>query len=237
MQHTGVELEQDQSDYIYEPSGIKSICNSSSMQLSCVRPVLFEREFLTGYSGRRFKKDESEDTARNLKPALGFSGWYRGRTHGKLGRVDLHRESIGTVEPEPPETKYEMKRYRPHQKVREESFDCDPASAMRYDMARVEASSRGHNVERIIKDIRFKLELKVVGPMKRHLYVRSIFAVYDHSGTGLCTTENFNAALLNLGIVLPTIEFGALCSVFDDQQSGEISWMKFMVRVGAGHPK
>ena len=235
MQRPGVELEQ--SDF-YEASGMhKSICNSSSMQLSCVRPVLFEREYMTGYSGGRFKKDILEDSSRNLKPALGFSGWYRGRTHGKLGRVDLHRESIGTVEPEPPETKYEMKRYRPHQKLRDESFDCDPASALKYDMARVEASSRGHNVDRIIHDIKFKLELKVVGPMKRHLYVRSIFSVYDHTGTGLCTTDNFNAALLNLGVVLPTIEFGALCSVFDEQQSGEISWMKFMVRVGAGHPK
>lgn len=217
-----------------EPSRIQY--ENSLMQLSCSRQVTEERQYLTGYTGLKFKKREMDFESRTLTPALGFTGWYRGRVNGKLGTVDLHHGSIGVVEEERPDQRLEMKKYRMKALERDDSFNINQQKMMSYDLARKASTGRGHEVDHICELIKHKIGLKHSADMKRHLYVRNAFAIYDSHGTGLCTVAHFGLALANLGIVVPSIEFNALCAAFDEQVSGEISWMKFMERIGADHP-
>lgn len=55
--------------------------------------------FILGYTGRRFKTDPFEKDAINdrfleKRPISGYTGCYRGKVSGKLGRIDVHEEHL-----------------------------------------------------------------------------------------------------------------------------------------------
>lgn len=146
----------------------------------------------------------------------------------------MHRKSIAEEEAEEEDVAVSRKTYKHfNAESRDESFNENAHTLQNYETSSKQAVARGHSVERILADITTKLELKYAGRMQRHLIVRNMFALHDPTGTELCTVENFYQALLSLGIMLPNVEFEALCSEFDEQRSQQISWVKFMNNIGA----
>jgi hypothetical protein len=134
----------------------------------------------------------------------------------------LHRKSIAEEEPEEEDLAVSRKNYHFRAKPRSESFNEDAHTVINYETSSAQAVARGQSLSRILADITSKLELKYRGRMQRHLVVRNMFALHDPTGTELCSVDNFYQALLSLGIMLPNVEFEALCSCFDEQVSGTL---------------
>lgn len=210
---------------------------TGSLQLSCAHRNSPSRQFLTGYTGNRFKTKDVETFKKEIIPAVGFTGSYRGKVNGKVGRIELHRQSLAVGEEEVEDIAVSRKSYHYRSKQREESFDVNPYTSLKYEVSSRRAVARGQSINKILKDIAFKLELKTAGRMQRHLLVRNTFALYDTGGKELCGIDDFYTSLLHLGIMMPNVEFEALCDAFDEQKSGEISWVKFMNCIGAGSMK
>lgn len=208
-----------------------------SVRLKCANSVtdsIANKPFSPGYTGKRFKESFPEMGSKMIVPSGGFTGSYRGKIHGKIGRSDVHNQSISLAEPECEDVSIARKHYHYRTQNRSESFNCNQYTSLNYELSRYQSTARGQPADRVLDDISRRLEVKYTGPMQRHLHVRNIFALYDLSGSELCSVDEFYAALMNLGVMLPNVEFEALCEVFDEQRSGEISWTKFMNRIGAG---
>lgn len=97
---TELTLSSNASDYNFESSAPVSPATVASFWSPNT-----SKKSIQGYTGCQLKGDIVPDEgtleefpaiadARTVKPILGYSGWYRGRGHGKLEKIQKHHSSI-----------------------------------------------------------------------------------------------------------------------------------------------
>lgn len=185
----------------------KSICSSHP-------------DYLTGYTGKlRSMRDTDVQDVSQIVPSLGYTGYYKGKIDGKLGRINIHRTEISS-----PEAKFGYGSSGSPDPMRSYSRSREG----NYSNAVVESTSRGFSVDRLLAAIKNKLDFKYPTLAEKVIKVKSLFEHYDNSMDGTVSEYDFQMCLLQLNIVLPRGEFTALLSHFDEDSSGAILYREFI---------
>lgn len=176
-------------------------------------------DYLTGYTGHKMSmKRPTETYEKEIVPSLGYSGSYLGKVEGKLGKINLHRESISRQD--------SSRSDRTH--TSEEHHEYDPSIEGNYRNAIIESQCRGQTVPRILEEMKSKINFKFKSIAEKKMRIKSTFEGCDHKHNGLITPENFHKCCVQLNIALPREEFTALISYFDECNSGDIKYRPFI---------
>jgi hypothetical protein len=182
---------------------------------------------------------------------VGFSGWYRGRSAGKVGTVAVHRHPISSVD---------IREAFSHLPFATKDPCFLEPEAMSYDeldqiVRRAHADKlctdthiedqkreQGEAVARkLISEIKAKLELQYPNRLKRHRHVKLAFRPRDRSNSGIISVEDFRLCLRNMNVDLPDLQFGYVCELLQrsskpgvaSTSTSGISYSDFMILVDA----
>ena len=176
-------------------------------------------DYLTGYTGQKMSmKLPADEHSEEIVPSLGYSGSYLGKVEGKLGKINLHRESISRQD--------ESKNTRRQQLGQQNEYD--PCIEGNYRNAIIESQCRGQTVPRILEEMKTKINFKFHSVAEKKMRIKSTFEGCDLKGNGIITPANFHMCCVQLNIALPREEFTALISYFDECNSGDIKYRKFI---------
>jgi hypothetical protein len=176
-------------------------------------------DYLTGYTGSKMSmKRPPEKEHREIVPSLGYSGSYLGKVEGKLGKINLHRESISRQD----ESRSNRTR------LSDDRNEYDPSIEGNYRNAIIESQCRGQTVPRILEEMSSKINFKFKSIAEKKMRIKSTFEGCDLKGNGLITPANFHMCCVQLNIALPREEFTALISYFDECNSGDIKYRHFI---------
>lgn len=176
-------------------------------------------DYLTGYTGTKMSmKRAPEKYEHEIVPSLGYSGSYLGKVEGKLGKINLHRESISRQDASRGD----------REKYSDERNEYDPSIEGNYRNALIESQCRGQTVPRILEEMTSKINFKFRSIAEKKMRIKSTFEGCDHKNNGIITPADFHMCCVQLNIALPREEFTALISHFDECNSGDVKYRHFI---------
>lgn len=204
-----------QSKSFTEKDFLSSIISSPSRRRDAVSPT--HPEYLSGYTGqlRSMRESYKEDSV-TIVPTLGYSGSYKGKIEGKLGKTNVHRSPI---------SRREMNSYD-HDPMDEPSH-CHSREG-NYHNCKLESKSRGQTFDSIMKGIEARIHFRYPRLYAKITSLKNLFEKYDGRRTGTISFEDFQVCCVYLNIVLPREEFTTLAANFDEEACGAIQYRKFI---------
>ena len=213
-------------EFSLEQSTVQSM--NPTMMLSCSNFQLTETsKYPTGYTGFRPLKEEFDDRFERV-PILGYSGWFRGKPGGRIGRPSYPQGSISTCDFDADDRNDAMMRSNmftnsPH-KMDRTSLE---SRSLKYELAKDESRRDGYTVNKILAEMKERIESRFTSLSSKNMYVKKLFLSYDPDATDCVSEYDFRLCLSQLGVMLPPAQFMTVMSRFDDG-NGRLNWKEML---------
>jgi hypothetical protein len=164
-------------------------------------------------------------------PVLGYSGWYRGKHEGRIGKPEIPTESISICDFNAADEESSLLLAnslvinRPRDEVEPSSIESRNLS---YELANDESSSAGYNIDRILVDIKQKLDIKYHLLSMKYKYIKKVFTSCDPLDTGYITAYDCRLCISRLNLIIPRVQFLCIMNHFDLNKDGTFAWKKFL---------
>jgi hypothetical protein len=249
-------------------SAYKEMKESKSInELSCGNQVLdlpHDKQFINGYSGHRFKNEESQHIIPFKQGIRGYTGSYLGKVEGKLGRSTVHNAAISQEENEEDfdlqstfaQSAMNQSEFNSSQtkvntannsiitnggfskKLKDKSLSLNESRKLllSYKFSEEEANSRGQTLDKLLFSINRTLVTKYIARKQMLKKAKNVFGACDRDRSGYLNQSDFVKSVELMGIVVPRAESTMLCKEFDSHASGRINYIEFLSAVGLNYP-
>jgi len=219
-----------------------------SSSLSSNLPAIEQSPFTKGYTGKRpdpFKNNYSRDRedyfiieSATKFPSVGYSGWYKGKISGSPGKCEVPKKSISECEENDLENNFanSFEISPSTQAIAKKtshniSSDTPESIQKRYIMALEESSCTGFNSERVLDDLKYKIQMKYPNHSEKYKYVKKLFGSYDIYRNNFINEYDFKLCLSRLGIELPKAQILSIMSNFDENYTGNMNYQQLLKRI------